>query len=54
MEVIVFALKLVAAGLILTPFVGAIGCAWINHYFKMKQKIADDMVDLLKKKIAGS
>ena len=38
MDVLIFALKLLAGTLIVTPFVGAIGCAWINHWFKTKQQ----------------
>ncbi len=35
-NVLLWALKLILGALILMPFVGGIGCAWINHWFNAK------------------
>lgn len=42
MEVIIFALKILAASMMITPFVTATGLVWIDHYFKKKveEKVA--------------
>lgn len=39
-DVILWALKLVTGALILMPFVGGIGCAWIDHWYKAKAEYA--------------
>lgn len=33
MEVTVWALKVLLAGLMLMPIIGATGCAWISHWW---------------------
>lgn len=35
-ETLLWALKVVLAALLITPFVGATGCSWISHWYKTK------------------
>ncbi len=35
-NVLLWALKLVLGALLLMPFVGMTGCAWINYWYKAK------------------
>lgn len=51
MEVLIFALKLLAGCLILTPFVGEIGCAWISHYFKVKVGVQEKIVTMVSEQL---
>lgn len=47
-DVIVWALKLIIGALILMPFVGGIGCAWIDHWYKAKTEYAAKCAEALK------